>query len=287
MSIHDRPGGRPLLSPLSDVDDHLSSPCRPDTGAGRQSSPPPRRAAVAGPGRDNVFRPTSRACGRWPSWPCCSSTPGSAGSTAASSASTCSSSCPASSSPGCCCASWRRLAPISIQAFWARRARRLLPASCLVLVVTVIAADWMLPPLAQRALGRRRRRRRPRSSSTSCSPTSSATTSAPSPPRPRRRRAALLVAGRRGAVLPGVAGAAGRRHPPTPPVPAPPARARHRHRRVSFALSAWRTDAHRRGPSTCCRRGWASCWPGPRSPPSDRRSGWSRPGSASPPVGSA
>ncbi len=41
---------------------------------------------------------------------------------------------------------------ISLKAFWARRARRLLPASCLVLVVTVIAAHWMLPPLDQRAL---------------------------------------------------------------------------------------------------------------------------------------
>ncbi|CAN5737449.1 SGNH hydrolase domain-containing protein [soil metagenome] len=41
---------------------------------------------------------------------------------------------------------------ISLRAFWARRARRLLPASCLVLVVTVIAAHWMLPPLDQRTL---------------------------------------------------------------------------------------------------------------------------------------
>ncbi|MGH9271771.1 MAG: acyltransferase family protein, partial [Ilumatobacteraceae bacterium] len=41
---------------------------------------------------------------------------------------------------------------ISLKAFWARRARRLLPASCLVLVVTVIAAHWMLPPLDQRTL---------------------------------------------------------------------------------------------------------------------------------------
>jgi peptidoglycan/LPS O-acetylase OafA/YrhL len=36
---------------------------------------------------------------------------------------------------------------ISLPKFWARRARRLLPASCLVLVVTVIAAQWMLTPL--------------------------------------------------------------------------------------------------------------------------------------------
>jgi peptidoglycan/LPS O-acetylase OafA/YrhL len=41
---------------------------------------------------------------------------------------------------------------ISLRAFWARRARRLLPASCLVIVATVIAAHWMLPPLDQRDL---------------------------------------------------------------------------------------------------------------------------------------
>ncbi len=36
---------------------------------------------------------------------------------------------------------------ISLPAFWARRARRLLPASCVVIVVTLIVAHWMLPPL--------------------------------------------------------------------------------------------------------------------------------------------
>lgn len=41
---------------------------------------------------------------------------------------------------------------ISLPKFWARRARRLLPASVLVVVVTVAAARWMLPPLSQRAL---------------------------------------------------------------------------------------------------------------------------------------
>ena len=41
---------------------------------------------------------------------------------------------------------------ISLPAFWARRARRLLPSSCLVIVATVVAAHWLLPPLAQRSL---------------------------------------------------------------------------------------------------------------------------------------
>ena len=41
---------------------------------------------------------------------------------------------------------------LSLSGFWARRARRLLPASCLVLVVTVIAGTMVLAPLAQRTL---------------------------------------------------------------------------------------------------------------------------------------
>jgi peptidoglycan/LPS O-acetylase OafA/YrhL len=41
---------------------------------------------------------------------------------------------------------------LSLPGFWARRARRLLPASCLVLVVTVLAGSVMLSPLAQRTL---------------------------------------------------------------------------------------------------------------------------------------
>ena len=41
---------------------------------------------------------------------------------------------------------------LSLPGFWARRARRLLPASCLVLVVTVLAGTVMLSPLAQRTL---------------------------------------------------------------------------------------------------------------------------------------
>ena len=41
---------------------------------------------------------------------------------------------------------------LSLPGFWARRARRLLPASCLVLVVTVLAGTVALSPLAQRTL---------------------------------------------------------------------------------------------------------------------------------------
>jgi peptidoglycan/LPS O-acetylase OafA/YrhL len=43
---------------------------------------------------------------------------------------------------------------VSLHDFWARRARRLLPASCLVLVVTVIAARFMLAPSLLRDVGR-------------------------------------------------------------------------------------------------------------------------------------
>jgi peptidoglycan/LPS O-acetylase OafA/YrhL len=41
---------------------------------------------------------------------------------------------------------------LSLPGFWARRARRLLPASCLVIIVTVLAGTVMLSPLAQRTL---------------------------------------------------------------------------------------------------------------------------------------
>ncbi|MFM2072686.1 MAG: hypothetical protein RLZZ623_2950 [Actinomycetota bacterium] len=46
----------------------------------------------------------------------------------------------------------RSTGTISLPRFWARRARRLLPASVLVVVVTMVAARWMLPPLAMRDL---------------------------------------------------------------------------------------------------------------------------------------
>ena len=41
---------------------------------------------------------------------------------------------------------------IALRHFWARRARRLLPASCVVVVATVIAAQVLLAPIAQRPL---------------------------------------------------------------------------------------------------------------------------------------
>ncbi|MBK5330921.1 MAG: acyltransferase [Ilumatobacteraceae bacterium] len=41
---------------------------------------------------------------------------------------------------------------ITLRHFWARRARRLLPASCVVVVATVIAAQVLLAPIAQRPL---------------------------------------------------------------------------------------------------------------------------------------
>ena len=45
-----------------------------------------------------------------------------------------------------------RTGTISLSRFWARRARRLLPASCVVVAVTVIASQVMLSPIAQRPL---------------------------------------------------------------------------------------------------------------------------------------
>ena len=49
---------------------------------------------------------------------------------------------------------------ISLRSFWGRRARRLLPASTLTVVVTVLFAQQMLPPLSLQSLGDRRHRRR-------------------------------------------------------------------------------------------------------------------------------
>jgi peptidoglycan/LPS O-acetylase OafA/YrhL len=46
-----------------------------------------------------------------------------------------------------------RTGTISLRSFWARRARRLLPASAFVAVVTLVAAHWLLPPLSQQTLG--------------------------------------------------------------------------------------------------------------------------------------
>ena len=43
---------------------------------------------------------------------------------------------------------------VSLPDFWARRVRRLLPASCLVIVVTVIAARWMFSPVLLKDVGR-------------------------------------------------------------------------------------------------------------------------------------
>ncbi|MBA3605844.1 MAG: acyltransferase [Acidimicrobiia bacterium] len=76
---------------------------------------------------------------------------------------------------------------VSLPVFWARRARRLLPASALVLVVTVVASRWMLSPLAQRAVATERWRPAG-SASTSCSPTAWATTSGRSSASSNRRR---------------------------------------------------------------------------------------------------
>lgn len=45
-----------------------------------------------------------------------------------------------------------RTGTISLAGFWSRRARRLLPAACLTLVVTLVAAQFVLPPLQRRAV---------------------------------------------------------------------------------------------------------------------------------------
>ena len=86
---------------------------------------------------------------------------------------------------------------ISILGFYARRARRILPAACLVIVVTVIAVYGQLGVLIGRT-----------TATTACGPPSSWPTSASSPRAPTTSTraaavgvAALLVARRRGAVL--------------------------------------------------------------------------------------
>ena len=47
---------------------------------------------------------------------------------------------------------------IALPNFWARRARRLLPASVLVIVATLVAGRWMLSPIDQRRSPVTRRR---------------------------------------------------------------------------------------------------------------------------------
>jgi len=47
-----------------------------------------------------------------------------------------------------------RTGTISLARFWSRRVRRLLAASCLVIVVTLIASRWMLDPLRQKDLAK-------------------------------------------------------------------------------------------------------------------------------------
>ena len=49
-----------------------------------------------------------------------------------------------------------RTGTVSLPNFWARRARRLLPASCLVVSVTLIAAQWLYDPLLLGDLAPRR-----------------------------------------------------------------------------------------------------------------------------------
>ena len=45
-----------------------------------------------------------------------------------------------------------RTGRLSLRSFWARRARRLLPAAALVVVVTAVGAHALLPPLSQRSV---------------------------------------------------------------------------------------------------------------------------------------
>ena len=166
---------------------------------------------------------------------------------------------------------------VSLRNFWGRRARRLLPASTLTVVVTVLFAQRMLPPLVDAVAGHRRHRRRHVHDQLRVRPPARRLLRRPARLDQPVAAAALLVAGRRGAVLPVLAAAARPAHPP--PAAVPPARAgddrraRHRQlRRRPVADGATR----RRGRSSCCRRGWASCSPAPRSPSSARASRRSR-----------
>ena len=106
---------------------------------------------------------------------------------------------------------------ISLANFWGRRARRLLPAAATVVVVTVLIAKRVLPPLTQRDLA--------------ADVVGAGTFTANFVFAQREgdyfavaarsvAAAALLVAGRRGAVLPGVAAAARAPRSASAPVPA-------------------------------------------------------------------
>ena len=124
--------GRPRPAPSATLGPH---PPVPRTA--RRHGLPARHRGSAGAGR--------RRRGRC-------STPASSGCTEASSVSTSSSSSPGTSSPACSSASWPAPGVCRSSAFWARRARRLLPASALVVVVTALGSHLMLPPLTQRSV---------------------------------------------------------------------------------------------------------------------------------------
>ena len=120
------------------------TPTQPRAGYRRFHSWVALPPAVGRPARRSD--PTSRACAPSPSCSSCCTTRACRGSPAATSASTSSSSCRASSSRG----SVRELhetGRLDLPAFYARRARRLLPAAALLLVVTVVASVIFLPPL--------------------------------------------------------------------------------------------------------------------------------------------
>jgi hypothetical protein len=92
---------------------------------------------------------------------------------------------------------------ISLSNFWARRARRLLPASGLVLLVTLVSSRWLIDGLSQGEPGSRRDRRLPVRRQ---HPLLEGRHRLPLGRPARVAAAALLVAGRGGAVLPRLAG---------------------------------------------------------------------------------